>query len=85
MNYRLLVLLLALTGCAGEHVKNLGAGMHSVSACSDDRITNSQVVATRAANRYCEKSGQEAVVTNFDNETCPESEASTTRVVFACR
>ena len=80
-----LVLLLILGGCAGERVKDLGDGMHSVTACSDDHITNSQVAATRAADSYCEKSGKEAVVDTFDDQACPKANMSTTRVVFACR
>ncbi len=80
-----LVLLLILGGCAGERVKDLGDGMHSVTACSDDRITNSQVAATRAADNYCEKTGREAVVDTFDDQACPKADMSTTRVVFACR
>jgi hypothetical protein len=80
-----LVLLLMLGGCAGERVKGLGDGMHSVTACSDDHITNSQVAAIRAANQYCERTGQEAVVETFDDQTCPKTDMSTTRVVFACR
>jgi Tfp pilus assembly protein PilP len=85
VKYLLLVPLLTLAGCAGERVKDLGDGMHSVTACAEDRITNSQVLATRAANQYCEKTGREAVVDTFDDQACPKSEMSTTRVVFACR
>ena len=80
-----LVLVLILGGCAGERVKDLGDGMHSVTACSDDRISNSQVAATRAANKYCEETGKEAVVDTFDDQRCPTADMSTTRVVFACR
>jgi hypothetical protein len=80
-----LALLVILVGCTGERVKDLGHGMHSVTACSDDRITNSQVAATQAANKYCEKTGKEAVVDTFDDQSCPKADMSTTRVVFACR
>ena len=85
MKYSLLLVLVTLAGCAGERVKDLGDGMHAVSACSQDVLMNSQVAATRAANQYCEKTDREAVVTAFDYETCPKSDMSTTRVVFACR
>jgi hypothetical protein len=85
MKYPLLILLLMMAGCAGERVKDLGDGMHAVSACSQDVIINSQVAATRAANQFCEKTDREAVVTAFDYDTCPKSDMSTTRVVFACR
>jgi Tfp pilus assembly protein PilP len=80
-----LVFLVMFGGCAGERVKDLGDGMHSVTACSDDHITNSQVAATQAANKYCEKTEKEAVVDTFDDQACPKSDMSTTRVVFACR
>jgi hypothetical protein len=80
-----LPLLLFVGGCAGERVTNLGNGMHSVAACSEDHISNSQLVATRAADKYCEKTGTEAVVDTFADQDCPKSEMTTTRVVFACR
>jgi Tfp pilus assembly protein PilP len=85
VKYSLLFVLLILGGCAGERVKDLGGGIHSVTACSDDRISNSQVAATRAANNYCAKSGMEAVVDTFTEQDCPKSEIPTTQVVFACR
>jgi hypothetical protein len=85
MKYWSVLPLLMLAACASEPVQNLGNGLHSVSACSADMITNSQVTATRAANQYCEKTGQEAVVDTFDDDKCPKSDLSTTRVVFACR
>jgi hypothetical protein len=85
VKYWLVLLFFFLDGCAGERVKDLGDGMHSVAACSDDRITNSQVAATREANKYCEMTGKEAVVDTFDDQTCPKTDMSTTRVVFACR
>lgn len=80
-----LVLLLLLSGCAGERVKDLGEGMHSVSACSDDGLINPQVAAAQAADRFCEKDGREAVVDTFETQACPRSDVATTRVVFACR
>jgi hypothetical protein len=85
MKYLLVALLLTLTACSTQKVTNLGDGLHSVSACSEDALINPQVTATRAADKYCEKTGQEAVVTNFDTQACPRSDVSTTRVVFACR
>jgi hypothetical protein len=80
-----LALILVLTGCAGERVKDLGEGRHSLTVCSEDGITNSQVAANRAADNYCAKSALEAVVESFDEQECPNSRASATRVVFICR
>ena len=51
----------------------------------DDRLINSQVTATRAADKFCEKTGREAVVDTFESEECPNADGAATRVVFACR
>ena len=85
MKYLGIALLLVLAGCSGQRVKDLGEGLHSVDACADDALINSQVTATKTADKYCEKTGQEAVVSTFDTQSCPRSDASATRVVFACR
>jgi hypothetical protein len=81
----LLVGLVVLAGCSGQRVKDLPDGLHAVSACSDDALINPQVTATRSADQYCEKTGQQAVVSTFDTQACPGTNFSTTRVVFACR
>jgi Tfp pilus assembly protein PilP len=85
MKYAFLTLMILLAGCSHERVKDLGEGMHSVSACADDRLINSQVTATRAADKFCEKSGREAVVDTFETQECPNADGAATRVVFACR
>jgi hypothetical protein len=85
MKYVTMLALMMLAACSGERVKNLGDGLHSINACSDDALINPQVTATKAADKYCEKSGQEAVVSTFDTQACPKSDTSATRVVFACR
>jgi hypothetical protein len=81
----LLVTLLMLVACSRERVKDLGDGLHAINACSDDTLINPQVTATKAADKYCEKTGRAAVVSTFDTQACPGTNSSTTRVVFACR
>ncbi|HYC09238.1 MAG TPA: hypothetical protein VEC10_06330 [Steroidobacteraceae bacterium] len=75
----------ALAGCAGDQVKDLGAGKHSVSACSDSGLTNPQVNAVRAADHYCGKFDQVSVVERFEPDTCPTPATSAMAVVFSCR
>jgi hypothetical protein len=77
--------LLVLAGCGGDRVKDLGGGRHSVTACSEADLTNPQVKASQAADRFCRKSGQSAVVEKLDEVNCPTAAAAATTVVFACR
>jgi hypothetical protein len=79
------LLLGALAGCAGEQVRDLGGGKHSVSACSDSGLTNPQVNAVRAADHYCGKFDQVSVVERFEPDTCPTPATSAMAVVFTCR
>ena len=81
----LLGLLGALAGCAGDQVKDLGGGKHSVSACSDSGLTNPQVNAVRAADHYCGRFDQAPVVERFEPDTCPTPATSAMAVVFSCR
>jgi len=78
-------LLLGAVGCAGDPVKDLGGGKHSVSACSDSGLTNPQVNAVRAADHYCGKFDQVSVVERFEPDTCPTPATSAMAVVFRCR
>jgi len=78
-------LLWALGGCAGDQVKDLGGGQHSVSACSESGLTNPQVKAVRAADNYCGKFDQVSVVERFEPDTCPKPATSAMAVVFTCR
>jgi hypothetical protein len=78
-------LLCALAGCAGDQVKDLGGGKHSVSACSESGLTNPQVKAVRAADNYCGKFDQVSVVERFEPDTCPKPASSAMAVVFTCR
>jgi len=77
--------LLALAGCAGDRVKDLGGGRHSVTVCSEADLTNPQVKAAQAADKFCRKSSQTAVVEKLDDVTCPTAAAAAITVVFACR
>lgn len=78
-------LLWAFAGCAGDQVKDLGSGKHSVSACSESGLTNPQVKAVRAADNYCGKFDQVSVVERFEPDTCPKPATSAMAVVFTCR
>jgi hypothetical protein len=78
--------LLTLTGCAREQVRDLGGGRHSVTACSEAGLTNPQVQAVHAADHYCGKYGQAAVVQRFEPESCPSAAASAAIAAeFICR
>jgi hypothetical protein len=77
--------LLVLAACGGDRVKDLGGGRHSVTVCSEANLTNPQVTASRAADRFCGKSGQTPVVERLDEVNCPTAPAAATTVVFACR
>ena len=79
------LLLAALAGCAGDQVRDLGGGKHSVSACSDSGLTNPQVNAVRAADHYCGKFDQVSVVERFEPDTCQTPATSAMAVVFSCR
>jgi len=57
-----MVSLLALSACAGEHVTDAGVGRHSVTASSTKGIAVARDDAVRLANKYCRRSGQQAVI-----------------------
>jgi hypothetical protein len=78
-------MLLVLAGCAGDRVKDLGGGTHSLTVCSDAGLTNPQVQASQAADRFCRKTGETAAVVKLDEVTCPTAATVATTVVFACR
>lgn len=79
------IVLLTLAGCASDHVKDLGGGQHSITVCSDADLTNPQVKAAHAADKFCRKSGEAAVVDRLDDGSCAKGATAATTVVFACR
>jgi hypothetical protein len=79
------LVVLALAGCAGDQIKELGGGRHSVSACSDSGLTNPQVKAVQAADKYCGKFGQMAVVQKFDADSCAKAATTAVTAEFTCR
>jgi len=86
--FPILEVLVALTivGCAHDQVRDLGGGTHSITACSDGGITNPQVTALRAADKYCAKFGQSAAVRKLDSKSCPDSAMSSAiSAEFTCR
>ena len=62
----LMVCLLALSACAGQQVIDAGAGRHSVTASSTKGIAAARDDADRLANKYCRRSGQQAVIESAD-------------------
>jgi hypothetical protein len=62
----LMVCLLALSSCAGEHVSDAGVGRHTVTATSTKGIATARDDAVRLANKYCRRSGQQAVIESAD-------------------
>ena len=76
---------LMLAGCAREQVRDLGGGRLSVTACSEAGLTNPQVQAIHAADSYCSKYGQAAVVQRFEPQSCPRTSAAAIAAEFTCR
>ena len=84
----ILEVLVALTivGCAHDQVRDLGGGTHSITACSDAGVTNPQVMAVRAADKYCARFGQSAAVQKLDSKACPNSTMSSAiSAEFTCK
>ncbi len=65
----LIVCLLLLSACAGKAVIDAGAGRHSVTASSTHGVLAAREQALKLANRYCARSGQQAVVESYDDKT----------------
>ena len=66
MRYVILCLLL-LSACAGQPVTEAGAGHYSVTATSAHGVVAARERAVKLANKYCRRSGQQAVVDSFDD------------------
>jgi hypothetical protein len=62
----LMACLLALSACASERVSDAGAGRHTVTASSTKGIAAARDDAVRLANKYCRRSGQQAVIESAD-------------------
>jgi hypothetical protein len=59
--------LLMLSACAGRAVSDAGAGRYSVTATSAHGVVAAREQAVKLANKYCGRTGQQAVVENFDD------------------
>ena len=81
----LMVCLLALSACAGQHVSDAGAGRHSLTASSTKGIATAREDAVRLANKYCRRSGQQAVVESAEPQRLAGVlDDATISLVFAC-
>ena len=81
----LLVCLLMLGGCSSQNVVDAGAGRHSVTATSTHGVLAARDGAVKQANRYCARSGLQAVVQSFDDQRLGGVVGDpTSSVVFTC-
>ena len=79
-------LAVALAGCTHVPVQDLGAGRHALTAVSSSAgFSGSHEAAIEAANDYCGRSRQSAVIENFDDKpgVGPRGE-HTSRIAFSC-
>jgi len=77
--------LLLLSACAGQAVEDAGGGRHSLTASSTHGILAARDRAEKLANRYCAKTGQQAVVESFEDKTLGGVLGDpTSSVVFNC-
>jgi hypothetical protein len=81
----LMLCLLMLSACAGQEVNDAGGGRHSLTATSTHGVLAARERAEKLANRYCARSGQQAVVEGFDDKTLGGVVGDpTSSVVFTC-
>jgi hypothetical protein len=59
--------VLMLSACAGQAVRDVGAGRYSVTATSTHGVVAARERAVKLASRYCGRSSQQAVVESFDD------------------
>jgi hypothetical protein len=74
-----------LSACASYAVTDAGAGRHSVTATSTHGVLAAREQAVTLANRYCGRSGLQAVVESFDDQRLGGVVGDpTSSVVFSC-
>jgi hypothetical protein len=78
--------VLLLVGCAHVPVQDLGDGRHSLSAVSKSGgYEGARAEAADAADEYCERSGQQAVIESFEDKPAADLEAEhSSAVIFSC-
>jgi hypothetical protein len=79
------IAIVAVCGCAHNSVSDLGNGRHSVVDSSARGATYARAGALEAANAYCARYGQKAVVERFDDDRVPDALEASSSVVFRCR
>ena len=81
----LMICVLLLSACAGQAVSDAGAGRYSVTATSAHGVVAARERAVKLANRYCGRSGQQAIVQGFDDVRLGGVIGDpTSSVVFTC-
>ncbi len=80
-----MVCLLLLSACGGKAVIDEGTGRHSVTASSTHGVLAAREQALKMANRYCARSGQQAVVESYEDKTLGGVVGDpTSSLVFTC-
>ncbi len=81
----LLPALLLLSACSGQPVNDVAPGRHSLTASSTHGVLAARDRAEKLANRYCARTGQQAVVEGFDDKTLGGVVGDpTSSVLFTC-
>jgi hypothetical protein len=84
MRYLMLCLTL-VSACAGQAVTDAGPGRHSLTASSTHGVLAARERAEKLANGYCARSGQQAHIEAFDDQTLGGVVGDpTTAVLFTC-
>jgi hypothetical protein len=79
-----MICLLMLSACA-SNVIDAGAGRYSATASSTKGLVVARERAEKLANRYCARSGQQAVVQSFNDQRLAGVVGDpTSSVVFTC-
>jgi hypothetical protein len=80
-----MICVLLLSACAGQAVSDAGAGRYSVTATSAHGVVAARERAVKLADRYCGRSGQQAIVQGFDDVRLGGVIGDpTSSVVFTC-
>ena len=82
--WMVLIAPVALVGCAGERVTDLGEGRHHLAIRSEYGETEDRAHALELADKFCRKSGQRAAVERFDEKGSYVVSPSV-GVVFTCK
>ncbi len=79
-----LPLLLSLGACSRHGVRDVADNRHQVRVCSEYGVTNPQVGAIQATQKFCARSQESAAIVRMDDVSCPNQTAGL-MTVFYCR